>query len=288
MEMAGLGRAALRLIPVDAAHRVELSALESAIVADRAAGRLPFLVVASAGTVDVGAVDDLGAVAEVCHTAGLWFHVDAAFGAMARLSSRHRMLLTGIEAADSVAFDFHKWLQVPYDAGCIVVRHAEWHARTFASQPAYLQREHAGIAAGQPWPTDFGPDLSRGFRALKVWMTLKAYGAAHLGALVDHHCTLAQHLAARIDADARLERLAPVALNIVCFRHRAPDGEDVDAFNARIVRTVQDSGVAVPSTTRVNGQLAIRVAIVNHRTTQGDVDRLLDTVLMAAQALLAR
>jgi glutamate/tyrosine decarboxylase-like PLP-dependent enzyme len=244
------------------------------------------MVVGCAGTVDTGAVDDLSALAALARTQGLWFHVDAAYGALAMLSPAQRPLLQGLSEADSVAFDFHKWAQVPYDAGCIVVRDAALHAATFASQPAYLQRSVRGMAGNQPWPTDFGPDLSRGFRALKVWMTLKTYGAAKLGQVVAHNCSLAQHLARCVDAEPQLERLSPVPLNVVCFRVKV-QGVDLDALNADIVADVQESGVAVPSTTRIGGVLAIRVALVNHRTRQEDVQMLLDAVLAAAQQRLA-
>jgi len=285
IDMAGLGSDALRLIGLDAQHRMDMDALQAAIAQDRAAGLQPFLVVGSAGTVDTGAVDDLSAVAALARAQGLWFHVDAAYGALAMLSPAQRPLVQGLSAADSVAFDFHKWAQVPYDAGCIVVRDAALHAATFASQPAYLQRSVRGLAGNQPWPTDFGPDLSRGFRALKVWMTLKTYGAAKLGQVVAHNCSLAQQLAHLVDAQPQLERLAPVTLNVVCFRVLAP-GVDLDALNADIVADVQESGVAVPSTTRIGGVLAIRVALVNHRTRLDDVQMLLGAVLMAAQERL--
>nr|WP_315464955.1 pyridoxal-dependent decarboxylase [uncultured Rhodoferax sp.] len=281
MDMAGLGSDALRLIGLDAHHRMDMNALQAAFAQDTAAGLQPFMVVGSAGTVDTGAVDDLGALAAWARAQGLWFHVDAAYGALAMLSPAQRSVVQGLSEADSVAFDFHKWAQVPYDAGCIVVRDAAVHAATFASQPAYLQRSVRGLAGNHPWPTDFGPDLSRGFRALKVWMTLKTYGAAKLGQVVAQNCSLAQQLARLVDADPQLERLAPVTLNVVCFRVRA-EGMDLDALNADIAADVQESGIAVPSTTRVGGVLAIRVALVNHRTRAEDVQMLLDAVRAAA------
>ncbi|WP_269532983.1 pyridoxal-dependent decarboxylase [Chitinimonas sp. BJYL2] len=285
VDMAGLGKQSLRLIGCDADHRMRLDLLAAAIAEDRAAGRQPFMVVGSAGTVDVGAVDDLAALSVLCRHEGLWFHIDGAFGALAMLSLAQRPLLQGLSEADSVAFDFHKWAQIPYDAGCILVRDAAIHAATFASQPAYLRREPRGLAGNHPWPTDFGPDLSRGFRALKVWMTLKTYGTDKLGEVVAHCCVLAAELARRVDAEPELERLAPVALNIVCFRLRAP-ADQIDALQADIVADVQESGVAVPSTTVVQGQMAIRVAFVNHRTRASDIDLLLDAVLAAGRARL--
>ncbi len=181
IDMAGIGSASLRLVPCDAAGAIDPAALAARIREDRVAGRVPFLVVGTAGSVDTGAIDDLAGLSDLCRAEGLWFHVDAAFGALAMLSPALRPLLAGIERADSVAFDFHKWMQVPYDAGCIVVRDAAAHRAAFARAADYLQRDARGLAAGEPWPVDLGPELSRGFRALKVWMTLKVYGADRLG-----------------------------------------------------------------------------------------------------------
>jgi aromatic-L-amino-acid decarboxylase len=285
MEMSGLGTAALRLIPCDADGRMNLDALRAAIAGDQAAGRRPFLVVGTAGTVDIGAVDDLAAIGAIARGAGAWFHVDGAFGALAALAPALRPLLAGIEAADSIAFDFHKWGQVPYDAGCILVRDGARQIETFAAPAAYLRREARGLAGGHPWRCDLGPDLSRGFRALKVWMTLKTYGTDRLGEVIANSCALARRLAARVDAEPALERLSPVALNIVCFRLRPPHGEDpaaTDRFTADLVADLQEAGIAAPSTTTVGGRLAIRAAIVNHRTTGADVDALVDAVLAAA------
>ncbi len=262
MDVAGLGTDALRLVGCDADHRIDLAQLASAIAQDRAAGAHPFMVIGTAGTVDVGAVDDLTGLADLCQAERLWFHVDGAFGALAMLSPRRRSLLAGLERVDSLAFDFHKWAQVPYDAGCILVRDARLHAAAFAQTLAYLRREDRGLAGGHPWPCDLGLDLSRGFRALKVWMTLQAYGADRLGQIVDAGCEVAQHLAARIRREPALELLAPVALNIVCFRVRA--GMDADRQNREIVADLQESGVAAPSTTIIHGKVAIRAAIVNH------------------------
>jgi len=274
MDMAGLGTDSLRLIPCDAAGRIDLPALAERVARDRGEGRHPFLVVGTAGTVDTGAIDDLAGIAALCRAERLWYHVDAAYGALAALSPRLRPLLTGIEQADSVAFDFHKWAQVPYDAGCILVRDPAALTRTFAQQAAYLRREARGLAGGAPWPCDLGPDLSRGFRALKVWMTLRVYGADRLGSVAEICCDVAQALAARVDREPALERLAPVALNIVCFRARVSD-----EANAAIVADLQEAGIAAPSTTMIGGRLAIRAAIVNHRTRVPDVEALVDAIL---------
>jgi aromatic-L-amino-acid decarboxylase len=275
-DISGLGTNALRKIPVNVQHQMDPPALERAIAADREAGLIPFLVVGTAGTVDVGAVDNLDVIADITRTSGLWLHVDGAFGALAMLAPDIAPRLRGITRADSIAFDFHKWAQVPYDAGFIVVRDGTLHYDTFASPAAYLKRETRGMAAGSPWPCDFGPDLSRGFRALKTWFTIKVYGAEKLGQVISHTCQLAQYLKQRIEETPELELLAPVALNIVCFRYRC---EDADRVNANLVAQLQESGICAPSTTTVGGRLAIRAAIVNHRTTQDDVDNLIQATL---------
>ena len=276
MDLAGFGSDALRCIEVDRYHRIDVAALRDRIALDREAGLKPFLVVGSAGTVDIGAIDDLAALSALCREEGLWFHVDGAYGALGILSPSLAPLLAGIEHADSIALDFHKWGQVPYDAGFLMVRDGRQHRETFSAPAVYLRREARGLAAGSSWPCDLGPDLSRGFRALKTWFTLKTFGTEKLGAVIARTCALAGYLEARILAEPRLELLAPVQLNIVCFRYRAADA---NAVNGDIVIDIQECGIAAPSTTYLGGQLAIRAAIVNHRTDTCDIDALLSAVL---------
>jgi len=279
MDLSGLGRAALRIVPVNRRFEMQPVALERMIERDRAAGLQPFFVAATAGTVDTGAVDDLLAVGAIARRHGLWYHVDGAYGALAMLSPTLAPRLNGIQQADSIAFDFHKWGQVPYDAGFVLVRDGELHRRTFAAPAAYLRRETRGTAAGSPWPCDFGPDLSRGFRALKTWFTIKVYGSERLGEVIAETCALARHLAAQVEARPELELVAPVSLNIVCFRHRGDDG-----LNAALAADLQESGVAVPSLATIGGRLALRVAVVNHRSGRQDID----AMLAALSALAAR
>ncbi len=166
----------------------------------------------------------------------------------------------------------------------MLVRDGELHRKAFASPAAYLEREARGLAAGSPWPCDFGPDLSRGFRALKTWFTLKVYGLEALGQMIARTCELAHYLEHRVTESRELELLAPVPLNIVCFRYQC---RDADRVNARIVVDLQESGIAAPSTTRINGELAIRAAITNHRTGRGDIDALVDATLAIGRALTA-
>jgi glutamate/tyrosine decarboxylase-like PLP-dependent enzyme len=285
MDIAGLGSDALRQIAVDGRFHMDLTALAEAIQRDREAGLTPFLVVGTAGTVNTGAVDDLAAMADLCVREKLWFHVDGAFGALARLAPDLAPLLDGMERADSVAFDFHKWGQAPYDAGFILVRDGEAHKNAFALPAAYLQRAERGLAANSPWPCDFGPDLSRGFRALKVWFTLKVLGTQALGESITRSCALARYLESRVAAAPGLELMAPVELNIVCFRFRTQDPAESNRVNDAIVVELQESGVVAPSTTRIDGQTAIRAAIVNHRTSRVEIDALVDGALAQGRIL---
>lgn len=287
MDLSGLGTTALRRIAVNHRQQIDVAALAQAIAADRAAGLRPFFIAGTAGTVDTGAIDDLSALAALAAREQLWFHVDGAYGALGMLSPQIAPLLAGIELADSLAFDFHKWGQVPYDAGFLLVRDGARHMAAFAAPAAYLRREARGLAGGSPWPCDFGPDLSRGFRALKTWFTFKVHGAERMGAAIAHTCALARHLAERVQATPELELLAPVTLNIVCFRHRGTANGDSDAFNGEIVADLHESGIAAPSTTTIGGRLAIRAAIVNHRTRAEDIDALLAGVLRFGAARLS-
>lgn len=273
MDLAGFGTNSLRLVPVNERQRMDIGALRSMIDEDRRNGLRPFLVIGTAGTVDAGAIDDLDAIAEICRQEGARFHVDGAFGALAILSPKLAPLVKGIERADSIAFDFHKWGQVPYDAGFVLVRDGDTHRAAFATPAAYLLPNPKGIAAGAPWFSDYGPDLSRGFRALKTWFTLKTYGTDRIGDAIAHTCELATYLESRVLAEPAFELLAPAQLNIVCFRYG-----DSDDLNARIVVELQESGIAAPSTTHIGGKLAIRAAFVNHRTQTCDVDALVNGV----------
>ena len=273
-DYAGLGSDALTEIGTDAAHRIDIAELKSRILRDRAAGLEPFMVIASAGTVDVGATDDLDAIAALCSDEKLWFHVDGAYGALGILSPEIAPRLNGIERADSIAFDFHKWGQVPYDAGFLLVRDGKLHMGTFASPAAYLRRDTRGLSAGSPWPSDFGPDLSRGFRALKTWFTLKAFGTQRLGEMMAQSCLLARYLEARVRDEPELELVSGAQLNIVCFRYRGEDG-----LNSEIVADMQEAGIAAPSLTTLNGRVAIRACFINHRTSFEDVDALVEATL---------
>ena len=272
LEVIGVGAAALRRIAVDDRFQIDTAALQRQIAADRKAGETPWLLVGTAGTVNSGAIDNLATLAKIAQRERMWLHIDGALGAPAMLSPHIAPRLAGIEQADSLAMDFHKWMQVPYDAGMALIRDEALQRNAFAATDSYLQREESGLAANSPWPCDYGIDLSRGFRALKVWFTIQAFGGKRLGRVIDHCCLLAQQLAAMIEQHERLELAAPVSLNIVCFRLCRAD----DATQRAIVRHIQRSGMAAPSLAYLHGRAAIRAAIVNHRTTEIHIRRLLE------------
>ncbi|HVE80051.1 MAG TPA: pyridoxal-dependent decarboxylase [Gemmatimonadaceae bacterium] len=290
VEVLGHGSAALRRLPVDERFRVDVAALEAAVAADRAAGFRPVCVIGNAGTVNTGAVDDLAALGSLCRREALWLHVDGAFGALAALAPELRPLVAGIEHADSVAFDMHKWMYLPYDVAAVLVRDADAHRATFELVPNYLAPTGRGVAPESLPFAQLGLDLSRGFRALKVWMAVKTYGLRAYGAMIAQNVRQAAYLAGRVDAHPELERLAPAPLNVVCFRY-APPGtpeDDLAALNQAILVTLQERGIAVPSSTVVHGRFALRVAITNHRSRQSDFDALVDAVALLGRELSAR
>lgn len=279
-DMLGLGSLALRKIAVDDNHQIILSDLEEKITTDRANGFEPFFLAGTAGTVNTGAIDPLRDLADIARREQLWFHIDGAFGASLMLSEKHRARLSGIEQADSLAFDFHKWMHVNYAAGCVLIRDADQHRKSFATRPDYLATDGEALAGGEPWPVDFGPELSREFRALKVWAHFLEHGAEKIAQSIEKNCDQARYLADQVDAHRNLERLAPVASSICCFRY-APTGyfpNQLDALNQAIVTELQSSGLAAPSTTRLDDKLAIRVNITNHRTQFEDLDRLIKAI----------
>ncbi len=276
-DILGLGSDALRKVPVDARYEMDTGALRAAIARDRAEGYKPFLIIGTAGTVNTGAVDPLAELADIAGQETLWFHVDGAFGALAQLVPHLAARFEAIARADSLAFDFHKWLHVNYDAGCVLVRDEALHRQAFSDRPDYLKGEERGLAAGNPWPVEYGPELSRGFRALKVWSQIAGFGTERLGAGIARNCAQAAWLAGRVEADPRFELMAPVSLNICCFRYRdaSLDGPGLDALNEEIVIRLQEEGIAAPSTTRLGGARVIRVNLTNHRTQLADLDMLL-------------
>lgn len=289
VELLGLGARSLRKIPVGADFRMDLAALRGGVDQDLAAGDRPICVIGTAGTVNTGAVDDLDGLARFCRERGLWFHVDGAFGALAVLSPTLRPGVKGIEQADSVAFDLHKWMYMPYDVGCVLVRDETAHRGTFSLTPHYLAQAARGLAHPVFSPSDYGPELSRSFRALKVWMLLRTFGFSHYARLVQQNVDQAAWLAQRVDREPRLERLAPAPLNIVCFRFTAPgmSDESLNALNQEVLIRLQERGIAAPTQTTLHGRFAIRVAITNHRSRREDFELLVRESVRLGDEMLA-
>lgn len=289
VELLGLGKHNLRLIPVQADYTIDLAALEAALEADRRAGLRPICIIGSAGTVNTGAVDDLTALADICRRDGLWFHVDGAIGAIGALAENVRPRLAGLERADSIALDLHKWMHIPFEAGCALIRDGNAHLRTFSVTPEYLEHGERGLAGGNVWFSDYGLQLSRHFRALKVWMTIKEHGLARLGRMMARNVEQAHYLAAQIEAAPALELMAPVGLDIVCYRFN-PGGLDEPALNRlnrELLIRLQEGAIAAPSSTVLHGRFCIRVAIANHRSSLGDFDALVAGSLEIGSRLLA-
>lgn len=289
VELLGLGKESLRLIPVNPDYTIDLAALEAAMAADRAAGMRPICIIGSAGTVNTGAVDNLTALADICRRDGLWFHVDGAIGAIGALAENVRPQLAGMERADSIALDLHKWMHIPFEAGCALIRDGKAHLRTFSVTPEYLEHGERGLAGGNLWFSDYGLQLSRHFRALKVWMSIKEHGLARLGRMMARNVEQAHYLAARIESEPALELMAPVGLDIVCYRFN-PGGlgeNELDSLNRELLIRLQEGAIAAPSSTILRGRFCIRVAIANYRSVLADFDALVAGTLEIGQQLLA-
>jgi aromatic-L-amino-acid/L-tryptophan decarboxylase len=286
METMGLGSKSLRLVPTDTNYRMDVAALAAMIAEDRAAGLKPACVIATAGTTNTGSIDPLPAIADLCTRERLWFHIDGCIGALIRIAPQHRVLVNGLERADSLALDPHKWLQTPFECGCALVRDRKLHVETFSLHGDYLEQQTRGLAAGE-FLADYGFELSRGFKALKLWMSLKEQGVEKFGALIDQHIAMGTYLTDLIRADARLELMAPVAINIVCYRFVGRGGTEADlkALNTEIMLRIQESGVAVPTDTTLRGRHCLRAAINSHRTRYADLDLLVAEVIRHGLAL---
>lgn len=282
VDLLGIGTRNLRKILVDDAFRIRLDRLEDAIRADRRAGFLPTIVVGSAGTVNTGAIDPLGELADLCARESLWFHVDGAYGAMARISPSLRPLLDGLERADSVAVDPHKWLYVPFEAGATLVRRAGCLADAFRRFPEYLTSDPESPFPGPTWFAERGPELSRSFKALKVWMGLKCHGRRGYAAAIEGDCSLARFVSDEVDRRGDLERLSEPVLSIANFRYRPKDRrlseEDLGHVNTTIINRLVASGSFFVAPTLLRGRTSIRVSITNFRTTKEDLLSLLDEV----------
>lgn len=283
-DVLGLGRASVRRVPCDDRLRMNPAALAAMVAADRAAGLLPFCVVGTAGTTSTGAVDPLADIADVAARFGLWFHVDGAYGAPAALTESARPRFAGIERADSLTVDAHKWLYTAIDCGCLLLRDPDAARRAFgdSSSADYIS---AGDEAALPF-FDQGVELTRRFRALKLWLTLRYYGVDRIAAAIEHDLAMARRLALLVERSDRLELLAPVQLGVCCFRYLpAAPGRDLDEVNRRLLAALVDSGEAYLSNATVRGAFALRACVTNYRTTEADIDRVVAATLRLGDEL---
>jgi aromatic-L-amino-acid decarboxylase len=291
VDLLGIGWKQLRKIPTDDRYRIRVDLLRQAIAEDRRAGRKPAIVVGNAGTVNTGAIDPLEELADLCASEGLWFHADGAYGAMAVISPRLKPLFRGLERADSVAADPHKWLYVPYEAGATLVREPGRMTDAFQRPAPYLVHDPDSPVRGPVSFNERGPELSRGFKALKVWMGLKHHGVSGYAAAVEHDVAMARALADAVSAHGDFELVAPPVLSIVGFRYRPAgrtlDAASLDRLNRQIVNRLVGSGAFFLAPTLLKGRTAMRAALVNFRTREGDVRALIDEAARAGREILA-
>jgi glutamate/tyrosine decarboxylase-like PLP-dependent enzyme len=288
MNLLGLGGKSLRKVASDQDYRMDVAALRAAIAQDREMGLRPACVIATAGTTNTGSIDPLSTIAALCREEELWLHVDGCIGALITLAPEYSYLVEGIQQADSLALDLHKWLHAPFDVGCVVLRDRAIHRRTFAEHAEYLVRAKRGLAAGE-FLSDLSPETSRGFRALKVWMMLKNHGAAEFGRLIGQNIEQAHYLARLVEDEPALELMAPVPISIVCLRHN-PGGmseEQLQEHNKELLLQLQERGIAAPSDTTIKGRYCLRVAICNHRTRTEDLDLLVREIPRIGEQLLS-
>ena len=281
-DMLGIGWSKVRHVGVDDGYRMRVDELRAQIARDREAGLRPFAVVGTAGTTSTGAIDPLHELADVCADEGLWFHVDAAYGCPAMLAEDLRPLFAGIERADSIAFDPHKWLYTPHSGGCVILRDVSVLLDSFDAHPSYIHQDreltHAGVDLGR-----YGPQFSRGFWALKVWVSLLAHGRSAYGRRISHDAELARYLGARVEEHPAFELTCPVGLSVCCFRYVPPDlpeapGREayLSALNERLMAEMQVDGRVFLSNAVLGEAFVLRVCVVNFRTEAQDMDAVLE------------
>ena len=281
-EVLGLGSEyGFRRVPADADLRMDTRALRAMLAADRAAGRRPFCVAASAGAVNTGAIDPLDDLADLCAEEDLWLHVDGAYGAMGVLDERIAARYSGMERVQSLALDPHKWFSVPVECGCALVRDARLLRDTFSLVPPYVRVEEGKGFGGLPWFSEYGMQQTRSFRALKLWATLQQAGTSGLAALISRHNDLARYLATLIDEAPDFERLAPVTLSVVCFRYipaPCPDDAALNRLNKTLMEEIQRGGRAFLTSTDLGGRFALRACVLHYATNEQDLVALADLV----------
>jgi glutamate/tyrosine decarboxylase-like PLP-dependent enzyme len=288
-EIIGLGTDAVRKIGINERFELDVTLLKAQLEADIQAGFLPFCVVGTAGTVNTGAIDPMDELLEISRAYQLWFHVDGAYGALAKLDPIYASALRAIEEADSLAFDLHKWLYVPYEVGCTLIRDAKKHRDSFAITPNYLLQEKRGLSGGLDSINNYGFELSRGFKALKVWMSIKEQGRAKYAAMIAQNNRHAAYLAALVEQNPYLELTAPLSMSITCFRMIQPGWEEkaLQELNKEILLRLQEEGIASPSSTILNGKYTLRVANTNQRTRSEDMELLVREVLRLGKSIIA-
>ena len=287
IEAIGVGGENFRAVPVDEHYRIRIDGLKKMIAEDRSAGHLPFCIIGNAGTVNTGAIDDLDGLTQIAKAEKLWLHVDGAFGAIPKILPEWAATFKGIEGADSLAFDFHKWFCMNYEVGCVLIRDPEVYRQSFSVPANYLTHHERGLSAGPESFFSFGLELSRGFKALKVWMLLKEHGLEQYKRLIRQNLNQARYLGSLVDREQHLELLCEVSLNIVCYRFiaRKTSTEELNRINKEILMRLQEEGIAAPSYTLLNGVYAIRVAICNHRSKTEDFDLLVQASVRIGKEL---
>ncbi|HYI38993.1 MAG TPA: pyridoxal-dependent decarboxylase [Allosphingosinicella sp.] len=280
LHILGVGPNALVKIESDTSFRMNAANVRIAIDSDRRAGLRPVCVIATAGTTSTGAVDDLRGISELCRQEGLWLHVDGCIGALLAIAPRAREIVAGLEMADSLAFDLHKLFQAPFEVGCLLTRNPSAHRQTLGIQSEYLQTSERG-AAIEDYLFNYSLEVSRSFKALKIWMMMRHYGTLELGQMIDQRVSLARALSSFVDAEPLLESMAPTTLNVVCFRYRGGLAQEADIaeVNREIMFRVQESGRAVLTDTTLRGRYCLRAAVVNHRTDEVDLVALVQQIL---------
>jgi aromatic-L-amino-acid decarboxylase len=288
VELLGLGNDSLHKIPVNTDFQIDAEALEIAISEDRSEGYQPIVVIGNAGTINTGAFDNFNVLADICAREGVWFHVDGAFGAWAALSPKLRHLVSGMERADSLAFDLHKWMYMPFELGCTLVRREEDHRGAFSLTPDYLSHTERGLSSGSVEYSDYGLQLSRGFRALKAWLSIKEHGTLKYGRLIQQNVDQAHYLAELVDAAPELELMVAAPLNIICFRFTANglDRVALNELNSELLMQLQESGIAMVSNTMINGKYVLRAGVTNHRSKREDFELLVHEVIRLGNILV--
>ena len=288
IETLGLGSGSFVKIPTDSNFRIDVKLLKEAIEKDRKRGRIPFCIIGNAGTVNTGAIDPLHQLAAIAKRENLWFHVDGAFGAFAAVVDEFKDEVKGIEEADSLALDLHKWMCMPYEVGCVLIKNRKLHRKAFHISTPYLLSHERGLPAGPDSFNHYGLQLSKGFNALKVWMSLKEHGSEKYRRIIRQNIAQAAYLAHSIEANEELELMAPVSLNIVCFRFVHPDlsADELNFINKEILMMLHESGIAITTYTILNGAYVLRVANVNHRSRKRDFDMLVQETVDAGNFLM--